>query len=159
MVMRMADSSYLTAEGLEKSKQELEYLKNTARVELSIKLREAIQMGDLSENADYIQAKEEQGFLEGRIQELENLLSNVVIIDDKNKSNGKVDIGSTVTVQESNYPEETYFVVGPKEADPLNGRISYESPIGKSLIGHIVGDLVQIETPSGHLKLKIKKIE
>jgi transcription elongation factor GreA len=155
----MADSSYLTAEGLEKSKQELEYLKNTARVELSIKLREAIQMGDLSENADYIQAKEEQGFLEGRIQELENLLSNVVIIDDKNKSNGKVDIGSTVTVQESNYPEETYFVVGPKEADPLNGRISYESPIGKSLIGHIVGDLVQIETPSGHLKLKIKKIE
>ena len=157
--MNMADTSYLTAEGLEKSKKELDYLKNTARVELSIKLREAIQMGDLSENADYIQAKEEQGFLEGRIQELENLLNNVVIIDDKNKTTGKVDIGSTVTVQESNYPEETYFVVGPKEADPVNGKISYKSPIGKSLIGHTVGDLVQVDTPSGHLKLKINKIQ
>lgn len=157
--MNMADTSYLTAEGLEKLKNELEYLKNTARVELSIKLREAIQMGDLSENADYIQAKEEQGFLEGRIQELENLLNNVVIIDDKTKTTGHVDIGSTVTVQESNYPEETYFVVGPKEADPVNGRISYESPIGKTLIGHVVGDLVQVETPSGHIKLKIIKIQ
>ncbi len=83
----------------------------------------------------------------------------MVIIDDKTKTTGRVDIGSTVTVQESNYPEETYFVVGPKEADPVNGRISYKSPIGKSLIGHVVGDLVQVEIPSGHIKLKIIKIQ
>ncbi len=154
----MAETSYLTAEGLEKLQKELDYLKTTSRVELSNKLREAIQMGDLSENADYIQAKEEQGFLEGRIQELDTILNNVVIIDDKDKSNDCVDIGSTVTVQESNYPEEAYYVVGPKEADPINGRISYESPIGKSLLGHKVGDTVQIETPGGKVNLKIIKI-
>ena len=82
----------------------------------------------------------------------------VVIIDDKDKSNDCVDIGSTVTVQESNYPEEAYYVVGPKEADPLNGRISYESPIGKSLLSHKVGDSVQVETPGGKVNLKIIKI-
>ena len=154
----MAETSYLTAEGLEKLQKELDYLKSTSRVELSNKLREAIQMGDLSENADYIQAKEEQGFLEGRIQELDTILNNVVIIDDKDKSNDCVDIGSTVTVQESNYPEEAYYVVGPKEADPLNGRISYESPIGKSLLSHKVGDSVQVDTPGGKVNLKIIKI-
>jgi transcription elongation factor GreA len=154
----MADTSYLTAEGLEKLRKEVDYLKNTARVELSNRLREAIQMGDLSENADYIQAKEEQGFLEGRIQELDTILNNVVIIDDKDKSNDRVDIGSTVTVQESSYPQESYYVVGPKEADPVNGRISYESPIGKSLLGHSVGDTIQVETPGGKVNLKIIKI-
>jgi transcription elongation factor GreA len=155
----MAESSYLTADGLEKLKKELSYLKSTERDDLSKRLRAAIQMGDLSENADYIQAKEEQGFLEGRIIELENLLNNVKIIEEKDRKNGKVDIGSIVTVQESNYPEETYYLVGPKEADPNNGKISYQSPIGKSLINHKLGDEVSIETPGGNLKLKIIKIE
>jgi transcription elongation factor GreA len=155
----MAESSYLTADGLEKLKKELSYLKSTERDDLSKRLRAAIQMGDLSENADYIQAKEEQGFLEGRIIELENLLNNVKIIEEKDRKNGKVDIGSIVTVQESNFPEETYYLVGPKEADPNNGKISYQSPIGKSLINHKLGDEVSIETPGGNLKLKIIKIE
>ncbi|MDO9087730.1 MAG: transcription elongation factor GreA [Anaerolineaceae bacterium] len=155
----MAESSYLTADGLEKLKKELAHLKSTERDELSKRLRAAIQMGDLSENADYIQAKEEQGFLEGRIIELENLLNNVKIIEEKDRKNGKVDIGSIVTVQESNYPEETYYLVGPKEADPNNGKISYQSPIGKSLLNHKLGDEVSIETPGGNLKLKIIKIE
>jgi transcription elongation factor GreA len=155
----MADSSYLTAEGLEKLQKELINLKGSAREDLSRRLREAIQMGDLSENADYIQAKEDQGFLEGRIQELEQILNNVVLIDDKKKSKGSVDIGSTITVQESTYPEEIYFLVGPKEADPANGRISYESPIGKGLIGHKVGDEILIETPGGSIRLTIKKID
>jgi len=155
----MAETSYLTAEGLEKLQKELVHLKGPAREDLSRRLREAIQMGDLSENADYIQAKEEQGFLEGRIQELEQILNNVVLIDEKNKSRGSVDIGSTITVQESTYPEEIYFLVGPKEADPTNGRISYESPIGKGLIGHKVGDEILIETPGGSIRLTIKKID
>ncbi|OJX41272.1 MAG: transcription elongation factor GreA [Chloroflexi bacterium 44-23] len=154
----MADTSFLTAEGLEKLQNELMELKGPARDDLSRRLREAIQMGDLSENADYIQAKEEQGFLEGRIQELEQLLSNVQIIDEIEKKRDLIDIGATIIVQEESYPEEEYFLVGPKEADPVNGRISYESPIGKALLGHKVGDEVQIETPGGSLKLKIKKI-
>ena len=150
----MAETSYLTAEGLEKLKKELSHLKTTVRDELSKRLRAAIQMGDLSENADYIQAKEEQGFLEGRILELESLLSNVKVIEEKDRRDGKVDIGSIVTVQEANYPQETYYLVGPKEADPNNGRISYQSPIGKSLFNHITGDVVIIETPGGKLKIK-----
>ncbi len=154
----MAETSFLTAEGLEKLQKELIQLKGSARDDLSRRLREAIQMGDLSENADYIQAKEDQGFLEGRIQELEQILSNVQIIDDKEKSVDQVDIGSTITVQESTYPEEIYFLVGPKEADPINGRISYQSPIGKALLGHRVGDLIRIETPGGSISLKIKNI-
>jgi transcription elongation factor GreA len=155
----MAETSYLTAEGLEKIKKELNELKTTGREELSKRLRAAIEMGDLSENADYIQAKEEQGFLEGRIQELEQILHNVVIIEEKSKSSDKVDIGSTVTVQESTFPEESYFLVGPKEADPVNGRISYASPIGKALIGHKVGDKVVVDTPNGKIHLKIIKVD
>lgn len=155
----MSEVSYLTAEGLEKLQKELKNLKSTVRNELSARLRAAIQMGDLSENADYIQAKEEQAFIEGRILELENLLSNVKIIHENGKKDGKVDIGSTVTVQEANYPEETYYVVGPKEADPINGKISYESPIGKSLLNRKIGDEVVVDTPGGKIKLKVIKVE
>ena len=155
----MAETSYLTAEGLEKIKKELNELKTTGREELSKRLRAAIEMGDLSENADYIQAKEEQGFLEGRIQELDQILHNVVIIDEKTKTTDRVDIGSTVTVKESTFPEDTYFLVGPKEADPVNGRISYASPIGKALIGHKVGEKVVVDTPNGKIHLKIIKVE
>jgi transcription elongation factor GreA len=155
----MSEVSYLTAEGLEKLQKELKNLKSTVRNELSARLRAAIQMGDLSENADYIQAKEEQAFIEGRILELENLLSNVKIINENGKKDGKVDIGSTVTVQEANYPEETYYVVGPKEADPINGKISYESPIGKSLLNRKIGDEVVVDTPGGKIKLKVIKVE
>jgi len=122
-------------------------------------LRAAIQQGDLSENADYIQAKEEQGFLEGRIQELDAILNNVAIIDEKKKHRDTVDIGARITIQEDDYPSETYQMVGPKEADPANGRISYESPIGQALMNHKVGDTVLVEIPAGNIKLKILTIE
>lgn len=155
----MADVSYLTQEGLDNLKTELAELKGSARDKLSERLRAAIQMGDLSENADYIQAKEEQGFLEGRILELEQILRNVVIIDENVRNRDKVDIGAHVTICEGGFPEETYHVVGPKEADPRNGRISHESPIGKALLGHRVGDEVQVDTPGGSIRLNIIKIE
>lgn len=155
----MSDATYLTAEGLEKLKKELAELKGPGRENISKRLRAAIEMGDLSENADYIQAKEEQGFLEGRIQELETTLRNVEVIDDKAKTLDRVDIGNVVTVQEESFPEEKYYLVGPKEADPTNGRISYESPIGKALIGKSVGDDVKIQTPGGSINLTIRKIE
>jgi transcription elongation factor GreA len=155
----MPDLNYLTADGLEKLKKELVELKGPRRQELSARLRAAIQQGDLSENADYIQAKEEQGFLEGRIQELEFILNNVAIIDEKKKNRDTVDIGATITIQEDDFPTETYQMVGPKEADPENGRISYESPIGQALMNHQVGDVVLVDIPAGNIKLKIIKIE
>jgi transcription elongation factor GreA len=155
----MTDPSYLTAEGYERLKKELEELKGPARQNISARLRAAIQMGDLSENADYINAKEEQGFLEGRIQELESILRNYIIIDERPRSRETVDIGSHVTIQEEDYPPETYYVVGPKEADPKKDRISYESPIGRALIGRRVGEEVVATTPGGDIRFKILNIE
>jgi len=155
----MDEGNYLTAEGAARLKDELEFLKGPARDELAKRLRAAIQQGDLSENADYTAAKEEQGFLEGRIQELERILRNVILIPEKEGHRGEVDVGAHVTIQEEDYPPETYHVVGPKEADPRNGRISHESPIGRALIGHHVGDTVVAETPGGQINLKILKIE
>jgi transcription elongation factor GreA len=125
---------------------------------LAARLRSAIQMGDLSENADYIKAKEDQGFLEGRIQELNYILSHATIIEENGNGYETVDVGATVTVQEADYPPEAYYVVGSKEADPPNGRISNESPIGKALMGKKVGDTVTVETPGGALDLKILEI-
>lgn len=155
----MSDINYLTKEGLEKIQKELEELKGPRRQELSARLRAAIQQGDLSENADYIQAKEEQGFLEGRIQELDAILRNVAIIDEKKIHRDSVDIGAHITIQEDDFPSETYHLVGPKEADPANGRISHESPIGRALMGRRVGDLVVVDIPAGQLKLRILAIE
>jgi len=151
--------SYLTPEGEAKLRKELEELKGPGRDALARRLRIAIQQGDLSENADYIQAKEEQGFLEGRIQELTQILSNVVTIHEGNGHHDAVEIGAKVTIQEDNYPEETYFLVGPQEADPRNGRISHKSPIGEALLNHKVGDTVSVTTPAGEIHLKIIKID
>jgi len=153
------EASYLTPQGAARLREELEYLKGPGRDDLSKRLRSAIQQGDLSENADYAKAKEDQGFLEGRIQELERVLSNVIIIEDENVKRGEVNVGTHVTIQEADSPEETFFLVGPKEADPRKGQISYESPIGKAMVGHHVGDTVQAETPNGVFKFKILKIE
>jgi transcription elongation factor GreA len=154
----MAEPTYLTAEGAARLKAELEELTGSRRAELAARLRSAIQMGDLSENADYHKAKEDQGFLEGRIQELEYILGNAVIIED-NGNKEVVSIGSHVTIQEEDFPEETYHLVGPTEADPSKGMISHESPIGKALMDHKVGETVEAETPGGVIKLKILKIE
>jgi transcription elongation factor GreA len=155
----MSDQQYLTAEGAEKLKAELEQLKGPAREEISTRLRAAIQQGDLSENADYSKAKEDQGFLEGRIQELEYILSKAIIIENYHGKREVVEVGATVTVQEEDFTPDTYFLVGAKESDPRKGRISNESPIGKALLGGREGDLVVANTPNGQVKLKILKIE
>ena len=154
----MTEPTYLTAEGAARLRAELKDLTGPKRDELAARLRAAIQMGDLSENADYIKAKEDQGFLEGRIQELEYLLGNAVIIEDGG-SKDVVAVGSHVTIQEEDFPEETYHLVGPTETDPSKGMISNESPIGKALMEHKAGDTVEAETPGGIIKLKILKIE
>jgi len=154
----MTEPTYLTTEGAARLKAELEELTGPRREELAARLRAAIQMGDLSENADYIKAKEDQGFLEGRIQELEYLLGNAVIIEE-NGNKDIVSLGSHVTIQEEDFPEETYHLVGPTEADPSKGKISHESPIGQALIDHKVGDTVEAETPGGVLKFMILKID
>lgn len=155
----MPEQTYLTAEGATRLKAELKELKGPAREALAKRLRSAIQMGDLSENADYHKAKEDQGFLEGRIQELEYLVRNAIIIDELDAQKDEVAIGSHVTIQEEDYPPETYHVVGSKEAEPRQGRISNESPIGKALMGAKVGDIISAETPNGAVKFKVLKIE
>ena len=155
----MNETHYLTKEGEHRLREELEQLEGPARQDLARRLREAIQMGDLSENADYIAAKEEQGFLEGRIQELKYILGNVTTIEENGQGHDTVEVGATVTIQEDDYPSEVYYVVGSKEADPGNGRISNESPIGKALMGKRVGDTVDVETPGGVIQFKVIKIK
>lgn len=155
----MSEQPYLTTEGAQRMKEELVQLKGPDRDEIARRLRSAIQMGDLSENADYHKAKEDQGFLEGRISELEYLLKNAIIVDRKNNSGDVVDIGMKITIQEAGEEPETYYLVGAKEADPRNGKISNESPIGRVLLGHRVGDSVTAETPTGSITFKILKIE
>jgi transcription elongation factor GreA len=153
----MNQQMYLTPEGADRLQEELKELTGPRREELSQRLRSAIQMGDLSENADYHKAKEDQAFLEGRIQEIEAVLRTAVIVEKTHSD--VVTVGSTVTVQEEEFEPETYYLVGAKEADPRNGKISNESPIGRVLMDHKVGDVVEAETPGGKLKFKILKIE
>jgi transcription elongation factor GreA len=120
-------------------------------------LKHAVSQGDLSENADYISTKEDQAFLEGRIQELDLILKDATIVDRDSRSDN-VAVGSTVVVQNENEAEETFHIVGEKEADPRNGKISHKSPIGRSLIGKGVGDVTVAETPGGKLEFKILKL-
>jgi len=155
----MSDITYLTKEGEERLRAELAELKGPKREQLSKRLRTAIQQGDLSENADYIQAKEEQAFLEGRILELEQVLKDVVLIEPNSGKTDVVNVGARVTVQEGGFPPDTYFLVGAKEAQPSKGMISNESPIGKALLDRKVGDFIEVVTPAGNINLKILKIE
>jgi transcription elongation factor GreA len=155
----MTDQYYLTAEGAARMRVELEQLKGHERDEIAKRLRSAIQMGDLSENADYHKAKEDQAFLEGRIQELEYLLKNAEVVEKSDLQNETVEIGAKITIQEAGYPPEVYHLVGVKEADSRNGRISHESPIGSALLGHRVDDEVIAKTPAGEIHLRILKIE
>jgi transcription elongation factor GreA len=155
----MDNPTYLTKDGEEKLRAELKELSGPVRFELSKRLRSAIQMGDLSENADYKSAKEEQGFIEGRIEQLIKLLRNVVIIDENGAPKQQVEIGSRVSIQEGSDPEETYLLVGPQEADPTKGRISYSSPIGQAMMGHKVSEIVEANTPQGTIRFKILQIQ
>ena len=155
----MEDDIYLTAEGIEALTQELDYLKTTVRQDLAKRLRAAIQMGDLSENADYISTKEEQGFVEGHIQELEQTLKRAKVIENLYPNLEMIQIGSEVVVREEGFEEETFNIVGSKEANPQNGKISYESPIGKTLLGHRVGDIVRVPTPNGFTNFMVIMIK
>ncbi len=154
----MIDTHYLTPEGKEKLETELEDLKTRGRKELAERLKHAISMGDLSENADYHKAKEDQGFLEGRIQEIESILHNAEVIKSQD-SYHEVVLGASVTIQETGEEPETYKIVGRKEANPREGKISHESPIGKALMGHKTGDMVEVELPQSKFQLKILEIK
>lgn len=155
----MGNEMYLTSEGANRLRAELEQLKGPARQELAKRFRSAISMGDLSENADYHAAKEAQSFLEGRIQELEHLLKYAVIVEDTPAERDQVTLGCRVTIQQDDDHPETFQLVGVKEADPINKRISYESPFGVALLGARVGDEVRIQSPQGEIRVTILAIE
>ncbi|MDF1519511.1 MAG: transcription elongation factor GreA [Brevefilum sp.] len=155
----MNDIHYLTPEGKQKLEQELAELTTNGRNDLALRLKHAISMGDLSENADYHKAKEDQGFLEGRIQEIQNTLKNAEVIESQ-ESYSEVSLGATITIQEEGYPPETYHLVGIKEANPREGKISHESPIGYALLGHKVGEVVKVKLPNNNTtEFKILAIE
>lgn len=154
------EETLVTKEGLKKLKEELEHLKNVRRKEVAQRLKEAISYGDLSENSEYEEAKNEQAFVEGRILELERKIKNAKIITEKDGKIKDVNIGSSVTIRNITDEDEpeTYTIVGATEADPFDFKISNESPIGKALLSHIKGDTVKVPTPSGILEYEIIKV-
>lgn len=149
----------LTREGLEQLEQELENLRSVKRTEVKERLKEAIALGDLSENSEYDDAKNEQAFMEGRILELEKMIRNAKIIEDDAQQEGVIFVGSLVKVKDIEFDEiSEYRLVGTVEADPMNNRISNESPVGRALLGHKVGETIQVEVPAGVIKLEILDI-
>lgn len=155
----MAKQAMLTDEGLKNYEQELEYLKSVKRKEVAEKIKVALSFGDLSENSEYDEAKNEQAILEARISQIEAILKNVKIIDENELSNELIHVGSKVLVHDFEMEEDaTYQIVGSNEADPFNGKLSDESPVGNALLGCSVGDEVEVNTPNGVLKFKILEI-
>ncbi len=151
---------YFTKKGLEKLKKELDYSKKVKRKEIAERIREAASFGDRSENFAYQQAKEDQAFLEGRILELENIIRQAKIIEKKDVENIKeVQIGSFIAVNSGNNERKEFQIVGPEEANPFEGKISFQSPLGKSLLGKMVGQKIEVETPTGKVKYEILKID
>ena len=156
----MAKEFKLSAERLEELKSELNYLKTVREKEVADQIKEARSFGDLSENSEYDEAKNEQGKLYSRIAEIENILSNYVIIEEHTEDSNSVRLGSKITVLDLELDiEETYQVVGSQEADPMNGRISEESPFGKALLGKSVGEVVIVEAPAGNIEYKVVDIQ
>jgi transcription elongation factor GreA len=150
--------SFLTRQGFHKLQEELEYLRTTKRQEVAARLHEAMEGGELIEDAEYEAAKNEQAFVEGRIQELEILLANARVIDEHEKSETVI-VGSTVTIQEGDNPVEIYTIVGPAEASPRDGRISNESPLGRALMEKRAGDVVKVDAPGGSFTVRVIKVE
>ncbi len=149
----------LTQEGLDKIKSELDTLKNVTRKEVSEKIKEARSFGDLSENAEYDEAKNEQAEVEARINELENMLKHARVLGEDEMNSGLVNPGSKVKVYDTDFDEEiVYTIVGTAEADPENGKVSYESPIGAALLHHAEGEIVKAVTPAGEIEMKILEI-
>jgi len=158
--MQEEEKIYLTPEGKQKLQDELKELEGPRRQEMAQRLKAAIEMGDLSENADYITAKEEQGFLEGKIQEIKHILHHATLVESSSNGKNSVQVGSTVTVEvEGENEQETYYLVGSKEADPVLNKISHASPIGKALLDREKGEQIEVKTPGGNLILKIIEIE
>ena len=153
-------TNFLTKEGYQKLQEELDHLRTTKRQEVAERLHEAMEGGELIENAEYEAAKNEQAFVEGRIQELELLLATAQIIEEngKHKKSDAIQVGTKVTIKEGNFEAETFTIVGAAEANPRDGKISNESPIGKAILGHKVGETVKVETPGGTYNVKIIKI-
>jgi transcription elongation factor GreA len=156
----MPTTNFLTKEGFQKLQEELDHLRTTKRMEVAARLHEAMEGGELIENAEYEAAKNEQAFVEGRIQELDILLATAQIIEEngKAKKHDPIQVGSKVTIKEGNFETETFIIVGAAEANPREGKISNESPIGKSILGHHLGDVVKVETPGGIYNVKIIKV-
>ena len=155
----MAKETVLTSEGLAKLEQELENLKTVKRREIADKIKVAISFGDLSENSEYDEAKNEQAMIEARILQIEAMLKNVKILDTGDLDREVVNVGSTVRLLDTEFDEEeTFQIVGSTEANPDAGKISDESPIGKGLLGHRVGDLVAIPVPNGSVNYKVLEI-
>lgn len=149
----------ITYSGVKKLEEELQYLKTTKRKEITEKIKLALSFGDLSENSEYDEAKNDQAFLEGKIAQIENMLKNAVIIDESELKNDVVSVGSKVKVMDYEFDEEVLFsIVGSAEADPMENKISNESPVGSALIGKKVGDVVEVQVPDGVNKYKILDI-
>ncbi|ABN54095.1 MAG TPA: transcription elongation factor GreA [Hungateiclostridium thermocellum] len=149
----------LTYEGLQKLEQELENLKTVKRREVAERIKQALSFGDISENSEYDEAKNEQAYIEGRIFQLENMLKNAKVIDEEDIQTDVVSIGSKVKVLDMEFDEEVeYYIVGSTEADPSQYKISNESPVGKALIGGKIGDIVEVTVPDGVIKFKILEI-
>ena len=151
-------ATYLTREGYQKLQEELEYLRKVKRQEVANRLHEAMEGGELIEDAEYEAAKNEQAFIEGRIQDLEILLANARVIEGKSKTD-VVQVGTTVTVKENGNEPEIYTIVGPAEANPRCGKISNESPLGRALIDRREGEKVEVEAPGGRFTVQIVKVE
>jgi transcription elongation factor GreA len=147
----------LTKEGLQALEEELEQLVNVRRADVAERIRQARDFGDIAENAEYTEAKNEQSLVEGRIQTLEAMVRNAVMIEEEKRERGVVAAGAEVKVS-SEEGEETYSIVGAAEADPLNGRISNESPLGRALLGHKAGDEVEWTSPIGTSRVKILSV-
>lgn len=152
-------TSFLTREGYTKLQEELEYLRTKKREEIANRLHEAMEGGELIENAEYEAAKNEQAFVEGRIKELEILLATARVIDGVPQASDTIQVGSTVTIQEEDMEPEVYTIVGAAEANPVKGKISNESPLGRALLNHKVDDKVQVDAPAGSFSVHILKVE
>ena len=157
--MEQKNEILLTQEGYDKLEEEVEFLKTVRRKEVAERIKVAISFGDLSENAEYDEAKNEQAQVEERIMKLENMIRKAVIIDESSIDVNVVTIGSIVKVNDVEFDEEVeYTIVGSAEADPYDGKISNESPVGKALLGRTVGDEVDVQVPDGTAKFKILEI-
>ena len=149
----------MTSEGVHKLEDELEFLKSVKRKEITEKIKVALSYGDLSENSEYDEAKNEQAFVEGRIIQLENMLRNANVVDESEISSEVVSVGSHVKVKDYEFDEEVeYIIVGSAEADPMNNKISNESPVGNGLIGKKVGDIIEVTVPDGVSKYEILEV-